>query len=168
MSILTRPSQQIIILKALVIVLIIILVNSSLTKLSAQTYMVVNLSNDSILYIDIEDIEKLTFENMVTNDPELLQKIAKVFNNLKSYPNPASKELTLEYELLHTTRINLQLVNLEGSIVFTKDLGVQKEGANTITLDIQSFLSADIKSGLYVCYLYGSNQRIVNKVILIN
>lgn len=70
-------------------------------------------------------------------------------------PNPASDYATLTYYLPYTQNISLEIFDLLGNKIQTKNLGEQSEGNHEIALDVSTLMS-----GMYRCRLFKGNSFI--------
>lgn len=82
------------------------------------------------------------------------------FNNLSIYPNPADKELTIEYYLENTGKTTIQLVDLLGKIQKT-------EMINSATGNNLVFMALDnLASGIYLVKINQDGNEIVRQITL--
>ncbi|MBX7227298.1 MAG: T9SS type A sorting domain-containing protein [Chitinophagales bacterium] len=97
--------------------------------------------------------EDIAEENTLSNEEKLI-----------IYPNPTSNYLpTIEYQSIENKTVQLSLINMNGSIVFSKEIkvftGMQKLALNDIALE----------SGMYILILQQPDkQQIINKIIITN
>ena len=80
----------------------------------------------------------------VIEDIELPHRISY----LKSYPNPFNATTTLQYNLLQSSGITIEIYNIVGQRVATLFKGIQQAGAHSIIWDASAF-----PSGVYFARL---------------
>lgn len=77
------------------------------------------------------------------------------------YPNPASVETNISFELKNYHKLTAEIISLSGKVVMRKDLSnVAKEGMNKISLNVNS-----LPRGSYFVRVYGENIQLTNKFI---
>ncbi len=81
-------------------------------------------------------------------------------NNFKVFPNPSTGILNVNISNLNND-LNLILINLNGSIVFTDKVNSIK-GGYTKQIDLSGFAK-----GVYFVRLFNSNQNMIKKILLI-
>ena len=94
-------------------------------------------SNESITEISIKDIE----------------------NNINIYPNPFSDKISIDYNLLNNTDININVLNANGEIVKTDKIINASKGDNTYSLNLES-----LPNGLFIINLEGDNFSSTQKI----
>ncbi len=94
----------------------------------------------------------------VTEDVELPQRISY----LKSYPNPFNALTTLQYDLLQSSGITIEICNIVGQRVATLFEGIQQAGEHTLTWDASGF-----PSGVYFARLEAGKDSESIKVVLL-
>jgi hypothetical protein len=82
-------------------------------------------------------------------------------NNLKLYPNPATDQITIEFDLADTKNVSLEIKNIEGRTIktITKPFFIRK---NQIHIDLTEFTS-----GLYFIQIKTSSATLTRKIIKI-
>ena len=110
-----------------------------------------NNSNFSYLFIDNNPFPDITFYRLkIIEKSNIISYsniiVLKGFSNdgIKLYPNPSFGLATFEYYSLKPQVINLELIQNDGRVVFTKALNL-KPGSNTIHLDLQN-----VVNGVYI------------------
>jgi flagellar hook assembly protein FlgD len=81
---------------------------------------------------------------------------------LQSFPNPFNPVITLKYEIPEDESVDIEVVNLQGSVVVTLITGKQTQGVHRIEWDAKNF-----SSGVYFCRLTVGNFSRVQKLLLI-
>ena len=92
--------------------------------------------NGNRLYLD--NINVLT-----TNDPGL----PEFQNQVQLYPNPATTEFNVAFNLPEKQKVNLQLIDISGKVLFDQDF------SNIINQTIN--LKAPSQSGFYILHVTG-------------
>ena len=85
---------------------------------------------------------------LVTNTRDILAN-----NNefkLNVYPNPVQQQATVTYELPKSGQVHIQVMNLQGQVVATKNMGFQLKGYQVFELNRQSFGGMSLASGQYI------------------
>lgn len=86
-------------------------------------------------------------------------------NNIKNavilgvYPNPFINDIQMQFSLFQTNQVNIEIVDMAGKLVFSKDLGILPKGLHNQSLTIEN-----IPSGIY-SLLIRSGQDIIQKTI---
>ena len=78
------------------------------------------------------------------------------------YPNPASAITTLSFNSESTENLFLTIVDLNGKIVYNKDLGNSLNGKNRVQLNLSG-----LTNGIYNCQLTNNSTIKVNRKLLI-
>ena len=87
----------------------------------------------------------------------VLGVILDYFKDLAIYPNPADKGLFIKYRHLKSRNVTAQLVDITGSVKWTRDLTSGYNG--DIEIDVR-----DMKDGVYILYFYDRESRNENVV----
>ncbi len=77
-------------------------------------------------------------------------------------PNPAPNYLNIEFYITQSTEVELLIINNIGQIVFSSELGLAREGYNSLSID-----DINLPNGSYQLLLK-TNKIIVNKNLIIN
>ena len=78
------------------------------------------------------------------------------------FPNPAKDQTTIYFNLTKPENINLQIRNMLGEVVFTKNLGLISVGKSNYTLNVEN-----LNSGYYSVELINANGCAVKKLSII-
>ncbi len=73
-----------------------------------------------------------------------LQNITKSYN-LNLYPNPATKLLSLDFNLLNQAEVSYKIISEEGKIIQLQELGSYPKGVHSISIDIDNLPAANYK-----------------------
>ncbi|MDR0603070.1 MAG: T9SS type A sorting domain-containing protein, partial [Bacteroidales bacterium] len=85
-----------------------------------------------------------------------------VNNTLKVYPNPANTHFTIDYALPSSNdRVQLNVVDITGKIVYTKNLGVKDAGNHSERLDC-----SNLPSGFYFVNMIIGRHNKTAKIII--
>lgn len=82
--------------------------------------------------------------------------------SMKSFPNPASKDLTIEYFLKSEEDLTIQLVDMTGKVILKRPSIHGKSGLNTIFFDLNG-----IENGSYVMQIVTSDNLISKEIIVL-
>lgn len=98
-------------------------------------------------------------ENSAFN-ASVLSSIEEVvlIESFKMFPNPTVGELNVEFELLETERITVDVYDMVGKIVRSEDLGVLPAGYTLRKMDFQ-----ELSNGLYLMNINVGNESIVGR-----
>jgi len=79
---------------------------------------------------------------------------------IKLYPNPASDQIVIDYEIIYVKEAKLQIYNSIGAVVFSKEL---KNKQDKIKIPV-----SDYKNGLYFCSLQIDGKLLNTRKIIVN
>lgn len=80
-------------------------------------------------------------------------------NNINIYPNPINNSATVAFNLNQTEKVQMNVYNLLGEVVYSLDKGVMNAGNNEI-----SFSANELSAGVYFIQLSLGNNVITKKV----
>ncbi|KAA3614729.1 MAG: T9SS C-terminal target domain-containing protein [Calditrichaeota bacterium] len=94
-------------------------------------------------------------------------KIAKGFELFQNYPNPFNGKTTISFQLKKTDRVKLEIFNILGQRVFSKELGKFNPGKHLFVWDATNNQNQVLSSGVYL-YRIKTGKRFskVNKLVL--
>jgi hypothetical protein len=72
-----------------------------------------------------------------------------VTNGFALYPNPASSNLSLSYQLNSPSEVRVTLHNLMGALIMQQEQGVQTEGNYMLNLELNNY--PELVNGIYLC-----------------
>src|SRR5690606_18827087 len=79
--------------------------------------------------------------------------------SLNVYPNPAKDNVTLTFDLNKSEKINIEIYDVMGKLVYTEDLGTVLSGNTIKNLNI-----SHLNSGLYLVNIQAGNTIAVKKI----
>lgn len=82
------------------------------------------------------------------------------------YPNPLSNLSMVKYNLPKSGRVQLQLLNLQGQVLYSKNMGFQLKGDQVVSLFNNSINTDRLPSGTYLVQLTVDNEVKVEKVTI--
>ncbi len=85
---------------------------------------------------------------VVTNIRDIIATNADF--RLSIYPNPVQQSAIVKYELPKSGKVSVQLMNIQGQVLATKNLGFQLKGFQVFELDRNSFAGMPLTAGQYV------------------
>ncbi len=103
--------------------------------------------------------EVLDFYESITND---VTEIDGYASDINIYPNPAKDYTTLNYELAKKAKVQVAVYSLDGQKVYGKNIGIQVQGANSITIPTDN-----LGNGNYICIFRVDNKQIAKKITVI-
>ena len=69
---------------------------------------------------------------------ESLPSIGDPLSSLNTFPNPATRTVTVAYTLKNNTNVGLTLTDLSGKVIATQNEGPKNAGVNKLTFDVSS------------------------------
>lgn len=115
--------------------------------------LIVNLKDGSVQPLVLSEIKTLTF-TPITGLPDG----AKDFFNFRLYPNPVGDFLSVELPKSTDNSLRIELLSLDGRLLYAQTVGPQIESAITIDVSI-------LKHGLYLCHILNDNKLYTQKFI---
>jgi hypothetical protein len=85
---------------------------------------------------------------------------------LSIYPNPVQNVSTIRYELPKSGQVSIQLINVQGQVVATKNLGFQLKGLQVYELNKIGFGGAAQAAGQYVLQVRVDNVVRYEKIVV--
>ena len=92
---------------------------------------------------------------------ELSSDISNEDSALKLYPNPSNDIVNLEFSLDQGENVNVEIYNISGSLVLSKNLGHVSIGVQTVALDVSG-----LPAGNYVVQAKGENANSTRKLVI--
>lgn len=144
-----------------------------------------NYTNGTNVTYNLEDVRKITFDADVMNlylwdgsvyswnvstigdyqYDESTQSIHEILNsanfwNVNVYPNPTSSKLTVSFNLPQADEVSINLYDIQGNLILSKDTGHIGIGKHQELLDL-----TDIPPGTYTCSISGQKNMIAKQLI---
>ncbi|MDZ7301878.1 MAG: family 16 glycosylhydrolase [candidate division KSB1 bacterium] len=91
----------------------------------------------------------------------------KQFCLAQNFPNPFNAATTIRYDLAATERLQFQVFDLLGNVVYQKDLGMQPAGKNEFRWEAVDALGQPLSSGIYFYKLVGKQRSPARKLLLL-
>lgn len=138
------------------------------TNLLSQSYsMKISLNNGSKITYTISDINKITFDSLLTGtDQNKIQRVIKTFTLLQNYPNPFNPTTTIKYDLPRSGNVEIKIYNITGRLVKTFQKSHQNSGLHEVIWDGKNDYGNKVASGFYI-YQARFEKNIVSKKMLI-
>ena len=137
-------------------------------NLFSQSYSMKILLNDGskITYM-ISDINKITFDSLLTGtDLNKIQRVIRTFTLSQNYPNPFNPTTTIKYNLPQSGNVEIKIYNIAGRLVKTFQKSHQNSGLHEVIWDGKNDYGNKVASGFYI-YQAIFGQNIVSKKMLI-
>lgn len=115
--------------------------------------LIVNLKDGSVQSLVLSEIKTLTFAP-ITGLPDR----TKDFFSFRLYPNPVDDFLSVELPKSNDNSVRIELLSLDGRVLYTQTVNSQIESAITIDVSI-------LKHGLYLCHILNDNKLYTQKII---
>lgn len=87
-----------------------------------------------------------------------LNEVANNISNVNVYPNPATSEATINFNMSKAGNVDLQIVNILGQTVYSARIDAVA-GANTTKIDVASY-----KAGMYFYTMIANGQKTTGKI----
>ncbi len=150
------------------------LVGSLLLLLSpialAQSYdLTIHLSDGQTITIPTTDIRRLEVALYASgvDDPAGPAQAPRVFQLLRSYPNPFNPSTTVEYEIPQGAPVTVRIFDLHGALVSELRRETQPAGRHQVTWDGTDSGGARVASGIYFCAVECGDQALSRQLILV-
>jgi len=85
---------------------------------------------------------------IVTNIRDIIANSSEFKLNI--YPNPVTQSSTISYELPKSGKVSIQLINIQGQVVATKNMGFQLKGVQSTILNKNNFDGTSLVAGQYI------------------
>ncbi len=82
-------------------------------------------------------------------------------NAMNFYPNPATDQITIDYELANSSDVKVEIFNLVGAKVFERDFGRQVSGLNNSLINLEN-----LNNGMYLMRLTANNYPLTTKFMI--
>lgn len=82
------------------------------------------------------------------------------------YPNPATDEINVEYNLLESQQVKIRILDLDGKSVFDLYNGYQENGKHLFSWGLNNSNSGNLPNGVYLLSIKGKNSTFVEKVLI--
>ena len=120
--------------------------------------MNLHLFDGSIYSWNVSTIEYYEYDETPLNIEVLINK-ANSFD-VVIFPNPTNSDLQVKYNLTKDDLIRIELFDLQGKLIFSKNLGKQIQGQQETILNL-----SQIPSGNYVCNIIGERTTISKRIV---
>lgn len=85
---------------------------------------------------------------VVTNVRDII--VSNTDFRLSIYPNPVQQSAIVKYELPKSGKVSVQLINIQGQVIASKNMGFQLKGYQVFEMDRNSFAGMPLTAGQYV------------------
>ncbi|MFN5415822.1 MAG: T9SS type A sorting domain-containing protein [Flavobacteriia bacterium] len=121
----------------------------------AQTSYYFDMTDATWYYTTATPIVRMNFESTLGINTNTN------INNLSVYPNPAKDKIAIEINLNNKSNVSLNITDLTGKVVLAKELGNQKAGNHTYTVDTNT-----ISNGVYVMNIVTNGVVSAHKLVI--
>lgn len=121
----------------------------------------------NLLYVaDFCGIEIFRYDTStdVVSDPAILPRR---FSLSQNYPNPFNATTTIDYEVLHTRQITIDIMNILGQRVRSLVYEIRGPGVYQAVWDGKNDTGKEVSSGVYLCRLKTHDFGAVVKMVLL-
>lgn len=85
---------------------------------------------------------------------------------LKVSPNPVQQQATITYELPKSGQVSIQIINMQGQVIASKNMGFQLKGYQVQQLNRDLFGGASVQTGQYLLQLRVDNVVRYEKIVM--
>jgi 1,4-alpha-glucan branching enzyme len=85
---------------------------------------------------------------------------------LSVYPNPVQQTATVKYDLPESGQVSIQLLNMQGQVVASRNMGFQLKGVQFFELNRHNIGTAPLKAGQYVLQVRVNNLVRYEKIMV--
>jgi len=89
-------------------------------------------------------------------------------NFIPAYPNPATDAVNIPIRLGHDADMGIQILDLNGRVVFSNDLGPYTQGMHTYTWPVRNGLGESVSNGTYVVSLFKNGEPYNTQRVVVN
>jgi hypothetical protein len=164
---------------------ILLVISMIVSTMSFAQSIQFNYTDGTNTSYNLEDVRKITFDNDVMNlhlldgsiyswnvstigyyqYDESSLNIQEWLNNkneweLTLFPNPTSSVLNVSFNLPESDEVSIELYDMKGKLILTKNLGKKETGAHQEVLNLTI-----VPKGTYVCRLAGQKNTIKKQLI---
>lgn len=136
----------------------------------AQTIKLnVSLKDGSTIAFPIQEIQKITFLNIINTsieDARKIKNVVKTFKLFQNYPNPFNPTTNIEYDLPKSGKVEIKIFNLNGQQIRHFVHGSQNAGIHRIVWDSKDEQGNLVASGVYL-YQVKFEDSIINKKMML-
>lgn len=147
--------------KAFQLGLTIICICCFLPNIKGQNYLRIIQKDGKFIEIAITDIRKLTLTNIASIAPEQKANVTGALLKFKTYPNPATDYVNINYFLTSEGTVTIEVYNLNGVLIFKSSQGNQNIGEYCY-----KWITRFSPSGTYLCRIRQNNILVTEKIIL--
>lgn len=83
------------------------------------------------------------------------------------YPSPFNASLSIQYEVLNSDPVKLEIFNLQGARIWSKDLTGKGQGEHIVVWDTANFESGPLSSGIFIVQLSNQGKSQSQKILLL-
>ena len=102
--------------------------------------------------------------NIITDVPQPV--IRENGYSMMVYPNPVSGASVIKYNLPKSGRVHLQLINLHGQVLVSRNMGYQAAGLQVTSLNTSGIETSKLTSGTYLLQMRVDNEVINQKIVV--
>jgi FlgD Ig-like domain len=143
---------------------------NDIDSVTIQTTTVSIIKKDrTVQVVNIADLQRMTF-TLPTGVRDTKQSSAlNALLLLKAYPNPTNTTSVIEYELVRPAEVEMQIMDVMGTIIKTLTLGTQGAGTHQVEWDTINNGSTTVATGAYTCLIRtNTGEMLMQKLIIIH
>ena len=106
------------------------------------------------------DVSTRTDSRTLEDNTVLKRNLSSVKSKL--YPNPTKDVVNIKYNLLHTNRVEISIVDISGKVVKSLPQGVQDKGDYTLSVNMTSH-----DPGVYIMTVHTEEETMIHRFIVI-
>jgi hypothetical protein len=116
------------------------------------------------IYINKQEEPVIAEPSIITDVPDILTRDNGYA--MMVYPNPVSNSSLIKYNLPKSGRVHLQLINLHGQVMISRNMGYQPAGLQVASLNAGGIEMNKLSSGTYILQMRIDNQVLTQKVVV--
>jgi hypothetical protein len=87
--------------------------------------------------------------------------------NLSVFPNPASDQINLNFDLTNNTLLQIRILDMNGKLIYTTHFGELTNGTHKLILDLKNAENTKLVPGTYFVQLVSESNSIVKKIMVL-
>ena len=149
------------------IILSSLIIQSSI--IFCQNYLLnINLNNGSTVTFAVDDIKRIEFDNVASNDDDnQIQQANQKFKLMQNTPNPFNPTTVIEYQIPKTENVTVRIYNIKGQLIDEILNETQNEGVHQVIWNGTDRNNESVASGIYLYSVKSGNSVLSKKMLLL-
>lgn len=135
---------------------------------SQTAYLCLKLNNGSTVQYSVNDITKITFDNVTNIDDS--RKIGSVLNSFKllqNYPNPFNPKTSIQYKIPRKGTVEIKIFSINGKLIKSITNEHNKQGDDITKWDGKTNKGNSVASGFYIYRARFENNVVSKRMIFL-